>query len=86
MNIICGICSILFPPSVNALKTVYSSRFRVRLIICILNTIYWLLFSTGSEKNQGGLQVGSPRQRGLKASGLQRRQSGGETHEHQTNQ
>lgn len=42
-------------------------------------------FSTVSEKNQGGLQ-GSPRQRGLKASGLQRRQSGGETHEHQTNQ
>lgn len=30
--------------------------------------------------------MGSPRQRGLKASGLQRRQSGGETHEHQTNQ
>ena len=29
--------------------------------------------------------MGSPRQRGLKASGLQRRQSGGETHEHQTN-
>ncbi|MBW9309515.1 hypothetical protein FA041_13385 [Escherichia coli] len=43
-------------------------------------------FSTISEKNQGGLQMGSPRQRGLKASGLQRRQSGGETHEHQTNQ
>ncbi|EFU98513.1 putative membrane protein [Escherichia coli 3431] len=39
----------------NALKTVYSSRFRVRLIICILNTIYWLLFSTISAKNQGGL-------------------------------
>lgn len=86
MNIICRICSILFPPSVNALKMVYSSRFRVRLIICILNTIYWLLFSTISEKNQGGLQMESPRQRGLKASGLQRRQSGGETHEHQTNQ
>lgn len=47
---------------------------------------YWLLFSTISEKNQGGLQVGSPRQRGLNVSGLQRRQSGGETHEHQTNQ
>ncbi|RLX34959.1 hypothetical protein EAI62_11335 [Escherichia coli] len=42
--------------------------------------------STISEKNQGGLQVGSPRQRGLNVSGLQRRQSGGETHEHQTNQ
>ncbi|XPE67700.1 hypothetical protein ACNKHR_25480 [Shigella flexneri] len=70
----------------NALKTVYSSRFRVRLIICILNTIYWLLFSTISEKNQGGLYMESPRQRGLKASGLQRRQSGSETHEHQTNQ
>ncbi|EFA5211078.1 hypothetical protein CI672_003410 [Escherichia coli] len=49
---------------------------------------YYLLvtFSTVSENNQGGLQVGSPRQRGLNASGLERRQSGGETHKHQTNQ
>ena len=30
--------------------------------------------------------MGSPRQRGLNASGLERRQSGGETHKHQTNQ
>lgn len=86
MNIILWDLQHPIPSFGNALKTVYSSRFRVRLIICILNTIYWLLFSTISEKNQGGLQVGSPRQRGLNVSGLQRRQSGGETHEHQTNQ
>lgn len=52
MNIILWDLQHPFPPSVNALKTVYFSRFRVRLIICILNTIYWLLFSTVSEKNQ----------------------------------
>ncbi|TLI82438.1 hypothetical protein FEK43_12650 [Escherichia sp. E2562] len=64
---------MLLPPSVNALKTVYSSRFRVRLIICILNTIYWLLFSTASTPSRGSVQEGSPRHRGRKALRLQRR-------------
>lgn len=52
MNIILWDLQHPIPSFGNALKTVYSSRFRVRLIICILNTIYWLLFSTISEKNQ----------------------------------
>ncbi len=50
MNIILWDLQHPIPSFGNALKTVYSSRFRVRLIICILNTIYWLLFSTISEK------------------------------------
>lgn len=54
--------------------------------MCILNTIYWLLFSVIQAVNIDVFQEGSPQHRGLKASGLQRRQSCGKTHKHKTNQ
>lgn len=50
MNIILWDLQHPIPSFGNALKTVYSSRFRVRLIICILNTIYWLLLAPYQRK------------------------------------